>query len=190
MSPGRPCPACSYPAAPGWASPGAAFPGRLRRCALQSPRSRGPPAWPSSRGGSVDRRPPPESCPRSTFAASAAGGKREVENRALPRLALHPNALAVRFHNAFCDCQAHPCPLGFEAVPPASEEFIEDAGALVFFDAGAAVRDPDYDFPTFERRGNREGRAFRRVLECVLHELLDHLLDELRVGLGRGESFG
>ena len=104
------------------------------------------------------------------------------------RLALHPNLFAVRLNDAFCNRQSHTGSLGLEAVPFASEEFVEDARALLLVDARAAVGDTDHDFRTFALRRHRDRRPLGRILKRVLQELPDHLLHKFRVALGKGKT--
>ena len=61
--------------------------------------------------------------------------QRKVKGRSLPRFALHPDLLAVRFHDSLCDRQPHAGALGLETVAPAAEELVEDVRALVLVDA-------------------------------------------------------
>ena len=88
----------------------------------------------------------------------------ETARRVVGRLGLEPDAFTVSFHNAFRYRKAHPRSHGVEAVAPAAKKLIEDAGALVLFNARPAIRHANHDFSAFPFRGNRDRRIIRRIL--------------------------
>ena len=84
------------------------------------------------------------------MATSTTCGQREIEYRALTRLALHPYFFAVRLHNSLGDGQPHTRSLSVEAMPPPAEKLVEYARTLILFDAGPVVGDSDYDFAALQ----------------------------------------
>src|SRR5579859_1144950 len=94
------------------------------------------------------------------------GRKREVELRTFRRLALDPDASAVRLDDAFGDRQSEPGPeaLGAFGLPVG----IEDVAEMLLRDAGAGVRDAEQNHRALERlRVHGDHPARRRELERV-----------------------
>src|SRR5437588_9646417 len=123
------------------------------------------------------------------LAGGALGDRKlDEERRALAVVALDPDAAFEAAHQLAADVEAEARAAdAARHVRVEAIELLEDAPALGDRDAEALVRDRPADAALSLRHLDRDGAAFRRVLDRVLDQVHEHLAELLLVGRDRGK---
>src|SRR5215469_11204069 len=117
----------------------------LPRCGPHPPGIRSRSAWRASCGGFAAHHPPPVFLRRSSDRLALEERHGEVEHRAFPRLARHPDLPSVRFNDSLGDGQAETGTEHLIARTSAPVKLVEDPRLLLLADAAASIRHAEHN---------------------------------------------